>query len=107
MRTNPTSFVLDELHVIGDVVVAALAEQTVMGNGSLFRPMFGQLFRPIFKSSSFLFFQGSKRPVVILVYRAGIMSAFEVDGSSIDLDDLDRRYPDHRSNFERLAMNRI
>ncbi len=46
----------------------------------------------------------AKRPVAVLIRRDDVTTAFEIDGPRIDPDDLERRFPGQRAEFERRAI---
>lgn len=77
---------LDRVVRVGAVAVAALARRSV-GRG----PWPG------------ISFHGAKRPVAVLIRRDGVTTGFEVDGTPIPPDDLERRFPGQGAAFERVA----
>lgn len=48
--------------------------------------------------------RGAKRPVAVLVRRDKTTMAFEIDGRPIASEELERRFPGQRAEFERRAM---
>ncbi len=78
---------LDEVIRVGAITVAALAKRSVHGN-----------------SLCAVSIHGAKRPVAILIRRADVTMAFEIDGPQIALDDLEQRFPGQRAEFERIAI---
>jgi hypothetical protein len=47
---------------------------------------------------------GAKQPIAILIRHHEMTTAFEVDGSRIDPDEFEQRFPGQRASFERLVI---
>lgn len=47
---------------------------------------------------------GAKRPVAVLIYHKDVITAFEIDGTRIDLDEFELHFPGQRASFERLVI---
>lgn len=77
---------LDEVVRVGGVAIAALVERSVRR----------ERWPPV---SVF----GAKRPAAILIRDGDGTRAFDPNGTPMALDELDRRFPGQRTNFERLA----
>jgi len=78
---------LDEVIRVGAITVAALVKRAVHGN-----------------AFCVLSICGEKYPVAVLIRRADITMAFEIDGPRITLDELEQRFPGQRAEFERIAI---
>lgn len=87
MATSPLTLRrvrLDDPLQCGDITVAAIVEQTVQ--------------------CAFLhacLIQGAKRPLAVLIHRQGHTIAFEMDGTPLDLRELEARFPVRRAELER------
>ncbi len=80
---------LDEVIQIGAITVGAIVERSVRSNSLCTVSIYGE-----------------KYPVAVLVRRADSTTmAFEVDGPQIKLDDLEKRFPCQRAEFERIGSN--
>lgn len=78
---------LDMVRRVGEVAIAAVVEQKVQA----------------FCSVGALSFRGTKRPLAILIRRAGMTWAFDAAGQPISLHTFDCFYPGQRARFERQA----
>lgn len=47
---------------------------------------------------------GAKRPVAVLIRHHEVTTAFEIDGTRIDLDEFEQRFPGQRASFERRVI---
>ena len=81
-------FAMDQVVRAGATTVAAVVKRSVR--------------RSPFRAVSI---HGQKRPVAILIHHADVTMAFEIDGPRIALDDLERRFPGRRAEFERIAIS--
>lgn len=79
---------LDDIIRAGAVSIAALSEQSVH-HGTV--------------PSTWIL--GTKRPVAVLIRRDDETLAFEANGSPIAFDDLEKRFPGGRAEFERRVMD--
>ncbi len=80
-------FGLDQVIRVGSITVAAIAKRSVRGH-----PRWG------------VSIHGTKCPVAILIRRADVTLAFEIDGPQIPLDNLEQRFPGLRAEFERIKV---
>ena len=71
----------------GDITVAAIVEQTLQCG----------FLHPCL-------IQGAKRPLAVLVHRHGHTAAFEMDGTPLDLRELEARFPGQRAALERQTQ---
>jgi hypothetical protein len=78
---------LDNLICIGDVMVAAVVKRWVhCHNGS-----------------HILSIHGAKQPVAVLIHHHEVTMAFEIDGTRIDRDEFEQRFPGQCATFERFV----
>ncbi len=76
--------VLEQPVRIGDVAVAAIVETTITCHEWPGR----------------LAVQSRKRPLAVLVHWAGVIRAYNAEGTGISPDDLDAQFPGQREAFE-------